>query len=414
VGMESAQISTIEIPADEFPARRARAIDAARARGLDGLLVWSRGGTAMDYHGDVLYLTNYASPTPLLQPTTIWNGRGQSVLILPVDDDPVLIVDRPDYPRDRVHVTDVRFTRHIPRSVAGVLTEKGLDRGRLGLVARETMLLAGYRTLVGELGHDADFQAADDILERMRMLKSVHEVAALEHAGRVGAGWMRTTMEAIAPGKTEADFVGEGLHFLAKNGGYPYDVAVGSGPHSEHYFGQRSGTRLWEVGRPVEDGDLVHIDVWGPIADYYTDFSRSTVVGRKPTDGQRDVLEAARSLVKHIVDEVRPGVIINDLYERGVLWLVDNGFGPDAATEEQRRNSIRNIAPHFGHGVGLGVEFPWIIEGETTALEANMVMAVEFFLVQDGVGGAKYEHNVLVTPNGHGILDGDCPEKWWD
>jgi len=434
---EQSGVATAEILSEEFATRRGRAIEAARARGLDALLIWSRGGNTMDHQGDVLYLTNYASPIPQLQHTAKWSGRGHSVLILPVDDEPVLIVETADAPRDRVHISDVHFSAHIPQAAAEIVKAKGLEKRQLGLVARDTLLLSNYEMLIEAVGHDLALHPADDVLERLRMVKSDGEIAALRNAGHVGAGWMRTMLEAIEPGKTEADFVGEGLHFLAAHGGYPYDVAVGSGPDSLHYFGQRLGVPLWEVNRPVANGDLVHIDAWGPVANYYTDFARSTVVGRKASETQLEVLEGVRELVEHIMDAIQPGVIINELYQRGAEWLTNNGFGRPTATGEERgsyrgavgegvrggreRRPVRephlrlsSEAPLFGHGVGLGVEYPWIMEGEMTALEANMVMAVEFFFVKDGIGGAKYEHNVVVTPGGYEILDDECPAKWWD
>ena len=72
------------VPAQEFKDRQARVVEQARERGLDAVLVWSRGGTSVDFYGDVLYLTGHHSPFPANQDTTEWSGRSYSAAILPV------------------------------------------------------------------------------------------------------------------------------------------------------------------------------------------------------------------------------------------------------------------------------------------------------------------------------------------
>jgi Xaa-Pro aminopeptidase len=403
----------LEIPSEEFAARRERAREIAQERGLNGLLVWSRGGTTVDWYGDVLYLSNYVTPIPQIPHTARWSGRGHTALILPIDSDPVLIVEVPDYPKDQVQVEEVRWAVHVPQLAAQVLKERGLDRAKLGLVGRETLLQSSLRLLQDEIGRELSLEPADDILERLRMVKSEYELKFVRHAATVGAGWLTTTMEAVEPGKTEGEFVGEGLRFLAANGGYPYDVAVGSGRDCFKYFGQRNGTPPWEVSRPIQRGDIVHVDTWGPVHGYFTDIARTTVAGGKATEGQRELFEQVQALVEHIVAAVKPGATTDELYQRGAQWLRQNGFGSHVPAGDEPGTYFGQLFPCFGHGVGLGVEAPWIIEGDTTVVEPGMVLAVEFFMDRAGIGAAKYERNLLVTDSGHDYLDAQCQERWW-
>jgi Xaa-Pro aminopeptidase len=396
----------------EFAERRRRAVAAARERGLDGLLVWSRGGTTVDYYGDVMYLTNHHSPFPPNTDTPIWSGRSYSAFVLPVDGEPALIADLPDPPLDRIHVDDVRPTLQVPQTAARVLRESGLDRGRLGLVGRDSFLVSHLRALEGELGAPLRFEPADELLEALRRIKSPTEIELMRHAARVGVSWMTTMMEAVEEGKTEGHFVGEGLRFVATQGGYPYDVAVASGPRSFEF--ERIGIPSWDYRRPLERGDLVHVDMWGPVECYYTDFVRSTVVGRSPTDGQRQVLESSVALIEHLVAGMRPGVTAGGLYERGASWLVDNGFGAHRGESIESGTVFGNLFPAFGHGIGLGLEPPWLIEREPTVLEPGMVIAVECTVGLAKVGAAGFEQDVLVTVDGCEVLTADCPARWWD
>jgi Xaa-Pro aminopeptidase len=407
-----AGVSELSIPPQEFKERQARALRAAADRGLDGLLVWSRGGTSVDFYGDVLYLANHHSPFPPNQDTTRWAGRSYSALVLPVEGGPTLVVDLPDPPLDRLQVDDVRATLRVPQTAAAVLREKGLAAGRVGLVGRDTLLVSHLRTIEEALGGPFSFEPADEILDRMRMVKSDNELPLVRHAAEVGVGWMRTMMEAVEAGKTEGDIVGEGLRYLAAHSGYPYDLGVASGPNS-HQF-ERIGIPSWDSSRPLENGDLLHIDMWGPVETYYTDFVRSTVVGGKPTPEQRRVLEGSIALIEHVIAGVRPGVTIGSLYDRGAGWLAENGFEAHRADSVASGTEFGNLFPAFGHSIGLGLEHPWIIDGEPTLVEQNMVLAIECAVGLPAVGAAGFEQDLLVTAEGHEVLTSGCPSTWWD
>jgi Xaa-Pro aminopeptidase len=288
----------------------------------------------------------------------------------------------------------------VPTVLGEVLRELELDGGRLGLVGGETMTLRWFDQLREGAGHALDVTPADDILERRRLVKSDAELAFMRQAAAVGVEWMNTTMGAFAEGRTDADAVGEGLRYLAAHGGTHADVGVASGPKAWHYFGS-TGIPHWNHTRTLQTGDIVHVDQWGPVENYFTDFGRSTVIGRTATEAQREVLEASVALVEHIIDAVRPGVMFGELYRRGEAWLDDHGY---QAAE----------LGLFGHSLGLTQEAPWIVEGEATVLEPNMVLAVEAFLGRPEIGGSNFEQNLIVRDGEPEVLTADCPSRWWD
>ncbi len=405
-------MKSLEIPAEEFADRRRKAVTAAKERGLDGLLVWSRGGSTVDYYGDVLYLTNHHSPFPHNSETPIWTARSYSALILPVDADPVLVVDLPDYPKEKTFVDDVRSTLKVPRKTAEVLKETGLAKAKLGLVGRECLLHHSFQLMEETLGHSLKTEPADDILETLRRVKSGGEIAIMKHAAAVGVEWMRTMMEAVQAGKTEGDFVGEGLKYFAAHGGFPYDVAVASGPNSHRF--ERFGIPAWDYERKLEDGDIVHVDAWGPVECYYTDLVRSNLVGGRPTDAQREVLEAPIGVVESIIEIIKPGITVDAMYQQGSSWLVENGFASHRAGSEGAGTEFGELFPAFGHGIGVGLEPPWIIEGEETVLEENMTIAVEALVGRPEVGAAGFEQDVRITADGCEVLTAACPKRWWN
>jgi Xaa-Pro dipeptidase len=400
------------VPAQEFKDRQARVVEQARERGLDAVLVWSRGGTSVDFYGDVLYLTGHHSPFPPNQDTAEWSGRSYSAAILPVSGEPALVIDLPDYDPGALHVADIRSVLHVPRAAAQVLRERGIDGGSVGLVGRDTFLLSHLRAMEAELQHALHLVDADDILERLRLVKSEHELPLVRRASAVGNVWMRTMMEAIEPGRTEGEVVGEGLRVLAAAGGFPYDAAIASGERSRNFL-SRNSIPSWDAEKRLAAGEIVHIDAWGSVDGYFLDLDRSAVVGGSPSDEQREVLEASIAIIEHIIAGVRPGVTVGELYDRGAGWLVDNGFGEHRARLEEAGTDFGQLFPAFGHSVGLGLEKPYIIKGEPTVLEENMVFAIEALIGRREVGGAAFEQTLLVTAGGAEVLNADCPSRWW-
>jgi Xaa-Pro aminopeptidase len=388
------------ISAEEFRTRRAAVAKEAADRGLSALVLFSRGGTTVDFYGDVMYLANFHSAFPVVPDAAVWAARGHCAMVVPVGGSSVLITDYFDDHEDRVQVEDVRVSLSLPRALGEVLRELGLEGERLGLVGGETMTLRWFRQVEEGAGRALEVTPADDILERQRLIKSEAELGLMRQAAAVGVGWMDTTMNAIAEGRTDGEVVGEGLRYLAAHGGTHADVAIASGPKSRHYFGS-CGVPHWDHIRPLQNGDIVHIDQWGPVENYFTDFGRSTVVGRTPSGEQRELLEASVAVVEHVVAAVRPGITFAELYERGASWLVEHDFEPAELGL-------------FGHSLGLTQEAPWIVAGEGTVIEPNMVLAVEAYLARPEVGGSNFEQNLIVRDDGPEIVTAACPSRWWD
>ena len=150
----------------------------------------------------------------------------------------------------------------------------------------------------------------------------------------------------------------------------------------------------------------------GAVDGYYTDFARSTVVGGDPSEAQEDVLEAPIACVEYVLESFKPGVRVVDIYGRGAEWLVENGWIDDTEGDASRDFGLHSYCPIFGHGIGVGIENPWIVAESQIVLEKNMTIAVESMLAR-GTAGANFEHDIIVTSDGYEVLDTDCPDRWW-
>ncbi len=401
------------VPAAEFAARRTAVARAAAAQGLDALLVFSRGGAGVDFYGDVYYLANFHSSFAVLPDSQVWAARGHASVILPVDGEPVLLSDHLDPTDERVVIDDVRVDQDLPAAIGRTLAERGLASGRIGLVGRETLTLSWFEQIEEAAGCRLDVVPADEILERERLIKSPAECELMRAAAKVGVGWMEATMGAVREGATDADAVAEGLRHLVAHGGVQYDVAIASGPDSDRYWG-RPAIPVWNRSRELRGGDLVHVDQWGAVDAYFTDMARSTVVGRSPGEAQREVLEGSVGVVEHLIDHARPGVAFGELARRGEAWLREHGFAGDGADPGGDEGEPEYGFSLFGHSLGLTTERPWIIAQEETAIEPNMVLAIEAVVGRAGVGSSNFEQTLIVGESEPEILTAGCPTRWWD
>ncbi|MFI7065343.1 M24 family metallopeptidase [Kribbella sp. NPDC050124] len=230
---------------------------------------------------------------------------------------------------------------------------------------------------------DAEQVLAGPIVRELRMRKDAAEVEALRKAGAAIDRVHARVGEWLRPGRTEAEvgadiaaaIVAEG-HVLAEF------VIVGSGPNgaSPHHG---------VSDRVIEAGDVVVVDIGGPVAEgYYSDSTRTYAVG-EPRDADVAATYAVlRDAQQAAVDAVRPGVSAESIDAAARDVIAAAGFG--------------DLFIHrTGHGIGLDVhEEPYIVSGNELILEPGMAFSVEPGIYQPGRWGARIEDIVVVTADG--------------
>lgn len=406
-----------QIPEGELRLRRQAAVAAARDQSLDALLVWGRGGPAVDYYGDILYLSNHFPHISSAEPDTeLWSGRSYAALVLPVDGDPVLVVDLPDYEADSIDIADIRPSMNVALEVADVLKGMGLHERRIGLVGHHVFLASHQRMIFDALGREIDWHIADDILVTLRSVKSDAELDLVRKAAQTGVGWMSAMFDAAVPGVTEGHVAGVGLAYLAEHGGIPADLDIASGPYG-HKIKSRYALPSWDFERPMKPGDIFHIDGWGSVGGYFTDTARTTIIGGTPSAEQLHVIDSTIALVEHLVAGIRPGIRCSEVYERGTSWMRENGFGHELADEETTLNTLTKHAamwPYFGHGIGLGLEGPWLTAASNVVIQKNMTFAVEVYFNAPNGDLVGFEQNIIVTDGVPENMTAGLRKKWWE
>jgi Xaa-Pro aminopeptidase len=400
------------IEPDEYRERQGRAREAAAQRGLAALVGFSRGGGAHDRVADGLWLAGLATSQPFVPDLPgHWRAAGHVAVVVPVDGPVTAVVEseesRTAAVADEVVVSE-DLVAGVARALAGALAPRRARVGVLSADAVPSVWWAALDELARTQSPNATLEAADDLGLALRRNKSPAEQRLLRAAGRLGAQAMAETLELAVPGASEAEVVAALVQRVVREGGAVYDVVVSSGAASGTLgpSGGAAGAAGWTTRR-LEEGDLLRIDAYGSVAGYLFDFARSVVVGGAGSDEQVQLIEALRRSVQAGIDALQPGVPLSD-----VVRACEDAL---AASDHARRHGVPEhvMGGFWGHGLGLGFEPPWIGPDSTEVAEAGWCLAIERRAAVAGLGGAQYEDDVLIGPDGAEPLTASEPWSSW-
>lgn len=376
----------------ELRARQDAVRAAAAARGLAGVLVWSRGGHTLDRFHDVQWLAGYTSQFPFIPDGPGWSARSHAALVLPVDGQAVLVADMPALRDDLLAADRVEQVDDVAAATAEAVA-RAVPRGRVAVVGADSLAYPWHAAIVARAGDR--LERHDDLLWRLRRVKSPAEQELLRAASRIGSLAVAAIMEACVPGATEAEAAAAGVELVVRNGAALHGVSISSGPWA-HLYAQ-SQPAPYDARRRLAAGDLARIDLYGSVDGYMFDFGRARVVGRAPDDDQRALLDAVRETTLAGLSAVRPGATFGDVARAcDVHW---------AETELVRRGLVHPTGfAAWGHSLGLCWEEPWVVASSEELLEPGVCLCVEKRQPVPGLGGANFEETVIVTADGYELL----------
>jgi Xaa-Pro aminopeptidase len=305
-------------------------------------------------------------------------------LVVPAGGSPVLVVPKleaPGYDSVPIGRLGVELATWVdgedPYALVGSLVP-GASRVAVGDMMAALHVL-GLRAALPA----ADQVRAGPIVRELRMRKDAGEIDALRKAGAAIDRVHARMAEFLRVGRTEAAIGADIAAAIVEEGHTNADfVLVGSGPNGASPHHSLSD-------RVVEAGDVVVIDIGGPVPEGYCSDSTRTYVMGEPRD--TDVLETyavLQAAQQAAVDAVRPGVPAEDIDAAARTVIADAGFG-------------EYFIHRTGHGIGLDVhEHPYIVGGNDMPLEPGMAFSVEPGIYQRGRWGARIEDIVVVTEDG--------------
>jgi Xaa-Pro dipeptidase len=353
---------------------------------------------------------------------------GYAAVVFPVAGDPILIASsREEEWYTRSWVKDVRtfpmwdardvstpqathFSsgEHVNRLLKQIALEKHFPARRVGYegsfefiappVIVPEPVVPGEPSMKGLRAAfpDAELVDATEVLNRARAIKTKRDVECLRRTHEVTAlgleAWksacLNHTTEAEAAAAFQAAVTSKGIGYKDAMFamGWPQ---VFSGPLTEEWVYRPSSQRR------INDGEFVIIELAVCVDGYYSDLTRTIVVG-KPNEKQRALFDATHRALLAGLKMAKPGVRAADI---------------DKIAKETLGEYSKYVLHHSGHGLGWKYHepIPTLTSNSTDVLDVGMYFAIEPAAYVPGVGGVRNEHNAVVTANGCEILSDIFP-----
>jgi Xaa-Pro aminopeptidase len=385
--LERSQGRSPKPPVEEQEGRLQRARTAMDARELDGLLVW---GSAAANGDPIRFLSGYLHVFP----------GASSLLLVPREREPVLLVDQPwhlEEARRMSWVEDIRpypnpsrrwLADELRRALQEAVRAAGLTSGRLGVFAGE--MPAGYTEILAATLADASLGDAVPVWEDIVGAPSSYDVAKIRETAAVADLGLAGAVEAAGDGVPEYELC---LHSLARMAAAGADFLHGSGLSTHVNTGSFSEVvsnvrpHLFSR-RPLEAGQMFWFDLSACYEGYYTDTDRTISVG-VPSREQRELYEVTAEMYRVMLAEARAGMPGGDLWEAATKVAVDAGYGDHS-------NHV-----YLGHTTGITTSSrPVVARGETAELRPGSFLNVEPGIFVPGVGSACIENTLHITEDG--------------
>jgi len=221
---------------------------------------------------------------------------------------------------------------------------------------------------------------AYDLFREIRLIKTPEEVRRIEEATTIAEKALAETLEAIREGVTESRLDLVFKEAVIRQGGLPTLSCIGSGPRGAF-------PNVEPSERKIRKGDTIRFDVGCIYNAYHTDIARTAVLGT-PSAKQKTLYEGLLSGQGRILESLKPGASIADLFQMGMQAARENGL------PHYERH-------HLGHGTGIeGYDLPLLTPKNQLKLEAGMVFCVETPYYEPGFAGLQVEDIMEVTSIG--------------
>lgn len=335
-------------------------------------------------------------------------GHGPATLIVPKPDEALV----PGSWDGEVLSYDTRLDDdpsdlYIAKLIEKAATNSGMADGTVGCdrtmetiagthIGGEAYVPGGpFYSLLCDLLPKAKLEDSTPWIYQLRMVKSPDEVEAIrrctqvvdnaldEARARLAAGMKETELAAVIEGSIQSN--GVGLRGANRARGYAF---VMSGP--EHTATAWAAYNI-STDRRMREGDLVLVELDSQVDGYWSDISRTFVVG-DADERQHEVWEAVHDCQRYTVDALRAGMKISSVDSTARQFLAARGLAD-------------SFLHHVGHGVGFAFHEPPYLDPPgrvvvDSELAPGMVLAIEPGVYIEGWGGVRIEDNVVITEGG--------------
>jgi Xaa-Pro aminopeptidase len=235
----------------------------------------------------------------------------------------------------------------------------------------------------------------------LRLIKSPTEIVFLRQAIDLSLDAHIAAMKLMRPGLWEYQVAAKmvEVHAMGGSEAEAYAPIVGAGPNSTALHYDR-------LGRKIQDGDIVVLDVGAQFSGYAADITRTLPANGKFTARQREIYEIVLGAQNVALAEMKPGA---DMCRKGkhsvykIAYDYINSHGKDQSGKALGQYFIHGL----GHNIGLDVHDP----GDSCKpLMVGQVVTVEpgIYIPEENLG-VRIEDDVLITESGYELLSAKLP-----
>jgi methionyl aminopeptidase len=243
-------------------------------------------------------------------------------------------------------------------------------------------------------------------------VKDAETIELMRVAGRIAAQAMEAAAAAIAPGVTSDEIDRVGHEFLLDHGAYPSTLGYRGFPKSLCTSVNEVVCHGIPDSRPLEDGDIVNIDITAYIGGVHGDTDATYLCGDVDEES-RLLVERTREAMMRGIKAAVPGRQIN------IIGRVIESYA--------KRFGYGVVRDFTGHGIGRSFHSGLVVPhydaapSYDTVIEPGMTFTIEPMLnlgteswemweddwtvvTADRKRSAQFEHTILITDTGNEIL----------
>lgn len=279
-----------------------------------------------------------------------------------------------------------------------------LRRAGVKRVVGDRTLPLIFADVIRQTGIEVECDLKMGVIERRS--KDAEEIAWLREAQRVTEGAIQMTCELIANAEADSDGVlqHEGEALTAER--VRAMVAVwliekGYTDPSAIIAGGSEGGDCHNLGfGPLRTGEPVIVDIFpcNSATRYNGDCTRTVVHGAISDEVAK--MHAAVSEAKAAgIAAIRPGATGEEVHRATIAVIKQHGYATGLPAHDSP-DSYCAMTHGTGHGVGLDVHEPPLLDFKGPALVLGDVLTVEPGLYSKAIGGVRAEDMVVVTEDG--------------
>jgi len=374
--LKSRKSEATPITREERATRLDRARQLMAENSIDAMLLMS--GTSLNYFTGIRW----------------WGGERMFAFVLPAKGAAFYVCPAFEEGRAREQIAhapdgerpDVRTWQEDEspyRLVAQGLKDSGIATGKFGI---EETVRFFFADGIAKTAPQLTLTSATPVTAGCRMIKSAHEIALMRLAAQVTLSAYEAVYRALHDGMTQGqvqDLIAAAYEKL----GFPGEASVAVGEYTSFPHGSTAP-------QVIREGSIVMIDDGCTVEGYQSDITRTFVLGKPPGktgDKMRKVFDIVRRAQSAALAAARPGAECGAIDAAARKVITDAGYGPD----------YKYFAHRLGHGLGMdGHEWPYLVRGNTTKLQANVTTSNEPGIYIRGEFGIRLEDDMHVTESG--------------